>query len=151
MTLANAFNCGGETKTDCLSSINQSNNQSVGWLEFNIPFQHKYSYIRDENNQPIIYYGAPSQSDVQGRLTKNKLTKNTGFTSHSTRNRSFQRRSSQPICWVVLRKQPEMLAHAQRDGHPVKYRWRPLQKSCNCIPCSMPQSLDDARCWSATQ
>jgi len=21
----------------------------VGWLEFNIPFQHKYSYIRDEH------------------------------------------------------------------------------------------------------
>jgi len=21
----------------------------VGWLEFNVPFQHKYSYIRDEH------------------------------------------------------------------------------------------------------
>jgi len=21
---------------------------SVGWLEFNVPFQHKYAYIRDE-------------------------------------------------------------------------------------------------------
>jgi len=21
----------------------------VGWLEFNVPFQHKYGYIRDEN------------------------------------------------------------------------------------------------------
>ena len=23
---------------------------SVGWLEFNVPFQHKYSYIRDERS-----------------------------------------------------------------------------------------------------
>jgi len=22
----------------------------VGWVEFNVPFQHKYGYIRDENN-----------------------------------------------------------------------------------------------------
>jgi len=22
--------------------------RSVGWLEFNVPFQHKYGYIRDE-------------------------------------------------------------------------------------------------------
>jgi len=22
----------------------------VGWLEFNVPFQHKYGYIRDENS-----------------------------------------------------------------------------------------------------
>jgi len=22
---------------------------SVGWLEFNVPFQHKYGYIRDDN------------------------------------------------------------------------------------------------------
>jgi len=22
----------------------------VGWLEFNVPFQHKYSYIRDETS-----------------------------------------------------------------------------------------------------
>jgi len=23
----------------------------VGWLEFNVPFQHKYGYIRDEDYQ----------------------------------------------------------------------------------------------------
>jgi len=22
----------------------------VGWLEFNVPFQHKYSYIRDQSH-----------------------------------------------------------------------------------------------------
>jgi len=27
----------------------------VGWLEFNVPFQHKYSYITDEK----ILYGTP--------------------------------------------------------------------------------------------
>jgi len=30
------------------------------------------------------------------------------FTSHSTQNRSFQRRSSQPISWLVLRKQSKL-------------------------------------------
>jgi len=44
-----------------------------------------------------------------------------------------------------------MWANAQRDGHPAKYRWRPLQKFCNSIPCTMLQSLADARCWSAVQ
>jgi len=23
----------------------------VGWLEFNVPFQHKYGYIRDKNTE----------------------------------------------------------------------------------------------------
>jgi len=26
----------------------------VGWLEFNVPFQHKYGYIRDEHAQTWI-------------------------------------------------------------------------------------------------
>ena len=39
-----------------------------------------------------------------------------------------------------------MWADAQRDGHPTKYRWRPLQKFRNSIPCTMPQSLADGRC-----
>jgi len=25
----------------------------VGWLEFNVPFQHKYGYIRDDQ-QPLL-------------------------------------------------------------------------------------------------
>ena len=44
-----------------------------------------------------------------------------------------------------------MWANAQRDGCPAKYRRRPLQKLRNSIPCTMPQSLAEARCWSAMQ
>jgi len=30
---------------------NQKHNSPViGWLEFNVPFQHKYGYIRDDNS-----------------------------------------------------------------------------------------------------
>ena len=31
----------GQTTVGCL----------VGWLEFNVPFQHKYGYVRDEDRQ----------------------------------------------------------------------------------------------------
>jgi len=27
-----------------------------GWLEFNVPFQHKYGYIRDERSGVESYY-----------------------------------------------------------------------------------------------
>ena len=37
-----------------------------------------------------------------------------------------------------------MWADAQRDGRPAEYRWRPLQKFCNSIPCTMLQTLADA-------
>jgi len=43
-----------------------------------------------------------------------------------------------------------MWADAQRDGRPFKYRWR-MRKFGNSIPCTMPQSLADAHCWSAMQ
>jgi len=39
-----------------------------------------------------------------------------------------------------------MCAHAQRDGRPTEYWWRPLRKFRNAIPCTMPQSLADGRC-----
>ena len=48
-------------------------------------------------------------------------------------------------------KQLEMWADAQRDGRPAEYRWRPLRKFRNSIPCTTPQSLANARCWSAVQ
>jgi len=50
------------------------------------------------------------------------------FTSHTIQNRSFRGCSSQPISWLVLRKQKStrMWANAQRDGRPAKHRWRPL-------------------------
>ena len=37
-----------------------------------------------------------------------------------------------------------MWVNAQRDGRPAKYRWRPLQKFNNSIPCTTLQSLADA-------
>ena len=37
-----------------------------------------------------------------------------------------------------------MWANAQRHGHPAEYRWCPLRKFCNSIPCTMPQSLADS-------
>ena len=45
-----------QTQTDILITIlhNCSRRQSNGWLEFNVPFQHKYGYIRDEG-KVIIY------------------------------------------------------------------------------------------------
>jgi len=42
-----------------------------------------------------------------------------------------------------------MWADAQRDGGPAEYRWRPLQKFRNSIPCTKPQSLADPCCGSA--
>jgi len=42
-----------------------------------------------------------------------------------------------------------MWADAQRDDRPAEYKWRPLRKFCNAIGCTTPQSLVDARCWSA--
>jgi len=44
-----------------------------------------------------------------------------------------------------------MWADAQRDGRPAEYKWRRLRKFRNSIPCTTPQSLADARCWSAVQ
>jgi len=44
-----------------------------------------------------------------------------------------------------------MWADAQRDGCPAEYRWCPLRKFRNSIPCTMPQALADACCWSAMQ
>jgi len=36
-----------------------------------------------------------------------------------------------------------MWADPQRDRRPAEYRWHPLRKFCNSIPCTMPQSLAD--------
>ena len=42
-----------------------------------------------------------------------------------------------------------MWADAQRDGRPAEYRWRPLRKFCNSIPCMTPQTFADAHCSTA--
>jgi len=44
-----------------------------------------------------------------------------------------------------------MWVNAQRDGRPAEYRCRPLRKFRNSIPCTTPQTLADARCWTAVQ
>jgi len=44
-----------------------------------------------------------------------------------------------------------MWADAQRDGRAAEYRWRLLRKFRNSILFTTPQSLADARCWSAVQ
>jgi len=44
-----------------------------------------------------------------------------------------------------------MWADAQRDGRPAEYSSHPLRKFGNSIPCTTPQSMADARCWSAVQ
>jgi len=48
-------------------------------------------------------------------------------------------------------KKTKTWADAQHHGRPAEYRWRPLQKFHNSIPCTTLQSLADARCWSAMQ
>jgi len=54
------------------------------------------------------------------------------------------------VCAIIIII-TRMRANAQRDGRPAEYSWRPLQKLCNSIPCTKPQSLADAHCWSAMQ
>jgi len=39
-----------------------------------------------------------------------------------------------------------MSVDAQLGGRPGEYRWRPLRKFPNSIPCTTPQSLADVRC-----
>ena len=48
-------------------------------------------------------------------------------------------------------KETRTWADAQRYGRPAEYRWCPLRKFGNSIPCTMPQTLADAHCWSAVQ
>jgi len=38
----------------------------VSWLEFNVPFQHKYGYIRDEKNEPKAALNAALQPPLAG-------------------------------------------------------------------------------------
>ena len=52
---------------------------------------------------------------------------------------------------VTIITTTRMWADARSHGRPAEYRWRPLQKFHNSIPCTMPQSLADGRCSSAVQ
>jgi len=71
-------------------------------------------------------------------------------TDHSTRSvtigRIYVRRTA-----MRPNNTTRMCADAKRDGRLAEYRWRPLRKFRNSFPCTTPQSLADARCWSAGQ
>jgi len=54
-------------------------------------------------------------------------------------------------CAKVKQNKTRMWADAQRDGRPAEYKWRLLRKFRNSIPCSTPQRLAHARCFSAMQ
>ena len=55
------------------------------------------------------------------------------------------------IIIIIIIVITRMWADAQRDGRPAEHRWRPLRKFRSSIPCTTPQTLADARCWSAVQ
>ena len=55
------------------------------------------------------------------------------------------------FCGMCTLKETRMWADAQPDGRPAEYRWRRLRKFPNSIPCTTPQSLAEACCWSAMQ
>jgi len=54
-------------------------------------------------------------------------------------------------CSIKSLTKTRMWADAQCDGRPAEYRWCRLRKFRNSIPCTKPQSLADACCWSAMQ
>ena len=59
----------------------------VGWLEFNVPFQHKHVYIRDERS------GVESYPLTQWRKASNILTSTLAtflFSSHPKRERDLE-------------------------------------------------------------
>jgi len=57
-------------------------NTLVGWLEFNVPFQHKYGYIRDEPRyftHEVHPLGNPPQYLTFALFYVIKIDKNNGF------------------------------------------------------------------------
>jgi len=57
-------------------------NTLVGWLEFNVPFQHKYGYIRDEPQyftQEVHPLGNTPQYLTFALFYVVKIDKNNGF------------------------------------------------------------------------
>ena len=61
--------------------------------------------------------------------------------------RWLQDLGSHTAAWIRVISQKDwrtrMWADAQCDGRPAKYRWRPLWKFHNSVPCTTPQSLAD--------
>jgi len=48
-----------------LETDNHASTSSVGSLEFNVPFQHKYSYIRDDSTSLLNFYMPDALSNAQ--------------------------------------------------------------------------------------
>jgi len=64
----------------------------------------------------------------------------------------FTRHGGDPIRLLKSGKNSKYIcAKLERDGRPAEYRWRPLRMFRNSIPCTTPQSLADAHCWSVVQ
>jgi len=67
----------------------------VGWLEFNVPFQHKYGYIRDERS------GVESYPLTQWRKANDILTSTLAafvFSSHPRRERDQETHLNYNTC-----------------------------------------------------
>jgi len=47
---------------------------SVGWLEFNVPFQHKYGYIRDEGESVVVERRVREGREESGQMQKGRQT-----------------------------------------------------------------------------
>jgi len=49
-------------------------NRVVGWLEFNVPFQHKYGYIRDENRVVATCFLCSMTNSADGNICQLPVT-----------------------------------------------------------------------------
>ena len=79
-------------------------------FEFNVPFQHKYGYVRWTDT-----ITACPQLLLLPHLCVIILRLSWGFTSHSTQNRSFRRRSSQPVSWLTRFFLVNLMAYKTRS------------------------------------
>ena len=84
--LDQCINLHWDEKKHCneVSYLHVSDVLTPGWLEFNIPFQHKYGYIRDERS------GMESYPLTQWRKASNILTSTLAaflFSSHQNMDR----------------------------------------------------------------
>ena len=108
--------------------------------------------VRLERRQPVNSNRYSSVGDL--RLSRSQIERRVRFprfydtdnidiqSHHYTTAITDNRRASKQY-WLN-HISTRMLADAQRDGSPAEYRWRPLRKFRNFIPCTMPQSLTDS-------
>jgi len=60
--------------TECLSTrriFSENTEIYIGWLEFSVPFRHKYGYIRDEKFISYIYVNVTVANKCQTESTEN--------------------------------------------------------------------------------